>query len=204
MEAKRIRRGTGARAPLLAALWAIGVCLPMLVSPQAFIGDGGDMVALEYPVEAFASWRLRSGDLPLWNPYQLGGVPFQAGTHNLLSPSYWGSFLFTPHLNLKLSLALHLALASAGAAWLASRRTGSWLAALLAGLGYGLSGFSLGHLFAGHRRLLSTAAYLPWVVGLLDGAVRLRRGRGLLAGAALGLMLLAGHHQVVWIGILGA
>jgi hypothetical protein len=203
MEPQRIPPGSRAFAPLLAAVSALGLCLPMLASPQVFIGDGGDMVALEYPAEAFSASRLRIGDLPLWNPYQLGGVPFQAGAHGLLSPSYWGAAFLGPHVNLKLSLSAHLALASAGAAWLASRRTGSWIAALVAGLGYGLSGFSVGHLFAGHRRLLATAAYLPWVVGLLDGAVRLRRGRGLLAGAALGLMLLTGHHQVVWIGMLG-
>ncbi|MCP4251341.1 MAG: YfhO family protein [bacterium] len=189
-------------------LGAAGVALlfsgHLLITADPFLGSGTDIIAMEHPLHAFAAGRLAAGDLPLWNPYHLGGFPFQAGVHGYLSPSFWTAAIFEPLFEMKLSIVLHLMLAAAGAAWWARRRTTLGAAAMLAGVTFALSGFAMSHLFAGHRRLFFTAAYLPWLIGLIEIAVRQPR-RGLaLAGLVCGGMLLCGHYQVITIGLVGA
>ncbi len=61
----------------------------LLTTSEAFVWSGTDIVAIEYPLRALAHSRLAEGDLPLWNPYHLGGTPFQTGVHGYLSPSFW-------------------------------------------------------------------------------------------------------------------
>ncbi len=187
-------------APRLRSWWPIAaaavgaslVAVPLLLTPDPFIGSGTDVVAIEYPLRAFAHERLNGGDLPLWNPYHLGGVPFQTGVHGYLSPSFWTTWVLPAVLDMKVGIVLHLALAAAGAAWLV-RRSGcaagqSGWGHVLAGVTYGLSGFMMSHLFAGHPRLVFTAAYLPWVVGLLDGVIRATGNRPVPLGGEGGAM----------------
>ncbi len=40
-----------------------------------FLGNG-DLYAYHYPTAVFIHNELRSGAIPLWNPYQLAGQPF--------------------------------------------------------------------------------------------------------------------------------
>ncbi len=201
----RLGRLAGFGWPVLVAAGAALVFAGhLLTTPDPFLGSGTDIVAIEYPQQAFAAAKLGASDLPLWNPYHLGGAPFQTGVHGYLSPSFWLTALVPPLLAMKLAIVLHLMLAAAGGAWLARLKTGSALAAVLAGIAFAFSGFVVSHLFAGHPRLVFTAAYLPWVVGLLDRAVQQRPRGMLLAGVVCGLMILCGHYHVVFIGLCGA
>jgi hypothetical protein len=53
----------------------------------------GDAVTYIYPVKEFAAAAVRRGEVPLWNPYLLGGYPFtyntQAGVYYPLSLLYY-------------------------------------------------------------------------------------------------------------------
>jgi len=188
----------------LCALAALLFAGGLLTTDELFLGSGTDIVSMEYPLHSFATDWLGRGVLPLWNPYVLCGVPFQAGVHGYLYPGNWTGVVFPTGFDIKLGLVLHLVLAAVGGAFLARGRTDKRLASCLTGLAYGLSAFAVLHLFAGHRVLVATAAWLPWVIGAIDRAARGER-RYLLIGAALsGLMLLCGHYQVIYIGMGGA
>src|ERR1051325_51512 len=43
-----------------------------------------DVVALFYPFKALLGQSARSGEIPLWNPYIMGGAPFQANAQSAL------------------------------------------------------------------------------------------------------------------------
>jgi hypothetical protein len=197
----RLRSLLAPRLDLIgAAAVALAFVAHLFATADPFLGSGTDMVSMEHPLHAFAAKWLGSGVLPLWNPYLLGGAPFQTGMHGYLYPGWWSAALFPVDLDLKLGIALHLILAAVGATWFARGRVESRAAALLAGLVFALSGFFVAHLFAGHRTLVATAAWLPWIAGALDRAAR-RGPRWLLPGAAIaGLAFLSGHHQLLYIG----
>ncbi|HUT78292.1 MAG TPA: hypothetical protein VM285_11425, partial [Polyangia bacterium] len=198
---QRLRGLLGPRLDLIgAAAIALAFVAHLFATSDPFLGSGTDMVSMEHPLHAFAASWLGRGVLPLWNPYALGGVPFQTGMHGYLYPGWWTGAVLPVDFDIKLGIALHLMLAAVGATWFARGRVESRAAALLAGLAFALSGFFVAHLYAGHRTLVATAAWLPWLAGAVDRAARLGP-RWLLPGAAVaGLALLSGHHQVLYIG----
>ncbi|MDD5309867.1 MAG: YfhO family protein [Deltaproteobacteria bacterium] len=186
-----------------AAATALAFVLPLFATSELFLGSGTDMVSNEYPLHVFATSWIAKGVLPLWNPYILGGIPFQAGIHGYLYPGWWTGIVLPAGFDIKLGILLHLALAAVGGAWFARGRVRSRLASYVAGSAFALSGFMFLHLFAGHRVMIATAAYLPWIAGCVDRALRGSR-KHLLPGAALaGLMVLCGHYHVVFIGTAG-
>jgi hypothetical protein len=199
----RLRRRLGERADLLgAALAALAFGGHLLLTDEYFFGAGTDVLSFEYPLHAFASEWLRRGVLPLWNPFLFGGVPFQTGVHGYLYPGLWTGLALPAGFDFKLGIVLHLVLAAVGATWFARGRVASRLAALLAGTTFALSAFPVVHLYAGHRTLLTTAAWLPWVAGCLDRSLR---GRGSLRAGVLasGLMWLSAQYQIVFVSLGG-
>lgn len=192
-------RWSGIGVALLAVLL---FTIPLWTSPDPFIGSGTDLVTFEHPFHSFATERLRHGDLPLWNPYELGGVPFEAGVHGHLSPSYWSLYFLPPLADLGFGFVIHLMLAAAGMAYWASRRGLSREAQALAGITYALSAFMLLHCFGGHRRLVFTAAHLPWVAAFAQDVTRTGR-RWIPAALATGLAVWCGHYHVLYLGFVG-
>jgi hypothetical protein len=59
---------------------------PAWATPQSgwHYSDIGDLATAFYPFRAIASKSVRSGTLPLWNPYFLGGAPFLANAQSAL------------------------------------------------------------------------------------------------------------------------
>lgn len=147
------------------------------------------------------------GQLPLWNPYQLGGTP-------LLANSQSGA-MYPPHIKLGLlhfptPLAtgllawFHLFWAGIGAALLVRRLSdgAGWIAPLVAGASFALSPFLLGWLAL--SSVPATTSWIPWlilgVLGLFEDDSRLRCLAG--TAACAGLMLLAGHLQFAAYGMM--
>jgi hypothetical protein len=148
---------------------------------------------LLYPVHA-----LRAGELPLWNPYALGGYPFwgdpQAG---LFSPTSWLCYLLSfvsegPWL-IQVKVLVNMWIGLAGMHFLCARRTGSDLAGALGALAYVLGSPLLVHK---NGAFLWPLLYLPWAVLALEHFLdRPSAGRGALLAIAVGLCGSAGHPQ---------
>jgi hypothetical protein len=168
---------------------------------------GVDVFAYFYPYRDFASEALRSGRLPLWNPYLFMGAPLLANSQvAVLYPLHWPLMWLSVPKQVAWSIVLHIYLAGAGiylfARWAARLRPlPAWIAAVAFALG-GFLGAQVEHI-----NQLNASAWLPWLLiclerSMLEGP---RRWLALLAGGAVvALMLLAGHTQAVYIVLFGA
>lgn len=160
---------------------------------------------------AYQYERLSRGEIPLWNPYNNGGLPFIADTQAaVFYPPRWitiglsslaGGWSYNA---LQLEMTAHVLLFSLLMYGFARRLTlGNELsrpAALAAALIIGYGGYTAGYPPL-QLAVLEAAAWLPLtLLGVLE-ATRARRvaPRFLaLAGCALGLSWLAGHPQTSW------
>ncbi|GAB4478710.1 MAG: hypothetical protein Kow00124_23380 [Anaerolineae bacterium] len=179
-------------ALFFAPVWAGGGWLPY---------GGGDLASLLWPNMVYGSRMLKAGQLPLWTPHLFGGMPFWADNQTaVLYPPNLAVMLLTdvPYAALEGLVVFHIWLA--GAAMYACLRLiepegfGPAPAALGA-VAWMLSDVFVTHI--GNLNLNAAAAWLPLVFlgawrGLRDRSV----GWALLAGAAFGLGLLAGHAQM--------
>lgn len=180
---------------LLLALLALLFLNPILWPPPGTATGGADVRALFVPWLTFAREALRSGRLPLWDPFHFAGYPFLSNPQvAFFYPPTWLAWLLPVRLALSLQLAFHLWLMGAGT-WLFLRRAGATqMGALLGALTFAFSGFSGARIFAGHLGLLATIAWLPWLLlALLWAASRRQRLAGVVAGIPFGLAILAGH-----------
>ncbi|MBN1955429.1 MAG: YfhO family protein [Anaerolineae bacterium] len=155
-----------------------------------------------YPRRAFFAAAVRSGQLPLWNPYMLGGYPL-AGDINaqVFYPFNWlAVLLVSPARSFALLAWFHLGLTGLLMyGFLRSARL-SPLPALLGGSAWMLNGVTIVWLENPHR--LSTAAWLPGLFWLFELALRRRRRLAYAAGGGLmfGLMVLGGQPQYAALG----
>jgi hypothetical protein len=189
----------------------VGVCFWRIVIGGRVLA-GGDMFTYFYPYWAEATRALRSGRLPLWNPYLFAGVPFLANSQaGVLYPPNWPLWLSMPaHRSVHLSPVLHIGLAATGGyLWMrvgqGLGRVGSWTT----GLTYALGGYLTAQLE--HVNQVQGLAWLPFVLLLYDCSFIPSKSvtkRSALAFAALGiaiaLALLAGHTQTGFTLLVGA
>lgn len=160
---------------------------------------GGDFASFYYPLYAFGVGTLHAGQIPLWNPYLYGGMPFAADVQtavfypvNLIFFSLLGGF---DYRTLELLAVLHYFLAAAGCYALCVSLGSSRIAGIIGGTVFAFSGFMVSHL--GHVPMLAVAAWLPFVI--LAGHQAFTR-RSISWSVATGLILsvaiLAGHAQI--------
>jgi hypothetical protein len=169
----------------------------------------GDFSGQFVTFAAYQYDRLSHGEIPLWNPYNNGGLPFIADTQaavfyppRLLTISL-SSGGWTYH-TLELEMAVHI-LAFSLMMYALIRRmtlnkngsiTGGLVSAIIASYGGFLTGYPVQQL-----AILEAAIWLPLaVLGILE-ATRTVKIRGLwliLSGFALGLSWMAGHPQTSW------
>jgi hypothetical protein len=184
-----------------------------------------DGIAQFYPWRHFAAATLHAGLLPLWNPYQFSGTPFVANSQSAVF--YPGNILFylLPTARaFAYSAVLHLTLAG-WFLYLLLRRMGcSQLAALFGGIVYAYSAWQVAWLQL--PTFLATSCWIPLLLRqvLAIGGRGNRESRekqfkiqnpkskiqnpiaGNMAalGGIVGLMLLAGHLQIAFYGLLAA
>jgi len=164
-----------------------------------------DAVLQYYPWRAFAADSIHAGQIPLWNPYQLCGMPFLAnGQSAVLYPPNALFWIMPVKYAFGWSALLHLTLAGWLTYALASRALGlSPLAGTLAGLAYQLSGF-----LVSWTPMTAALDTMAWIPGLLV-AVKLlwerpTAVRTCLLGVVTTLTLLAGHLQFAYYGLVVA
>ena len=160
---------------------------------------------------AYQYERLSRGEIPLWNPYNNGGLPFIADTQAaVFYPPRWitiglsalaGGWSYNA---LQLEMTAHVLLYTLLMYGFARRLTlGNELsrpAALAAALIIGYGGYTTGYPPL-QLAVLEAAAWLPLaLLGVLEAtrSPRVAPRCLALAGCALGLSWLAGHPQTSW------
>ncbi len=160
---------------------------------------GGDLASFLYPVYSFAARNIQNGTIPLWNPYQFGGMPFAADMQTgMFYPINFLAFLlvrpFTYEAMEGLAI-LHYYLASVFMyIYLRSLGIGR-LGSFASGVGFAFCGFVVAHL--GHLNMLASAIWLPLILYFFHKAcVRGSITSAIAGGAAYGISILAGHVQM--------
>ena len=144
-----------------------------------------DLFSEFYPRHSFAGATLRRGELPLWDPHQIGGLPFLATLQGgvLYPPNLLYALLPTSTAMGALSL-LHIILAGAFM-FLLSRELGRGTAASwLAGLTFMLGGSTLFLIY--HTNAINSA---PWLPAALYCTSRLGREGNLRWALSLGVVV---------------
>ena len=175
----------------------------LVVQPGRLLySDYSDMLSLHLPAKRFEvrSWQ-QTGEVPLWCPYNFGGMPF---VHDLQSSAFYPPhlpLLLLPeeHIGAALSwlIVLHVIVAGwcmfAYARWRGLGTAG----ALVAACGYMFAGKWLLHVLAGGHYNMVPLAWLPLVLLWLEQAIC--RGsllRATWAGMAFALIVLGAYPYV--------
>ena len=132
-----------------------------------------DGVIFNIPLRVAAANLIRSGHLPLWNPYMFCGLPLHgAAQAGLLFPLNWFYVISSPRVATNLMMLSTYMVAAVGA-YLYARRAGADIAGAIAtSLIWQWCAFMVEQI--GHTNIVHTAAVLPW---LLWSCRRLSRHR---------------------------
>lgn len=140
---------------------------------------------------------IRSGYLPLWDPYIFSGMPLHgAAQAGILFPLNWFYLISSPPIATNLMMLSTYAVAAIGA-YIYARRAGADIAGAIAtSLIWQMSAFMVEQI--GHTNILHTAALLPWTLWAVDGYLANgARRRGVLLIALIALQVFAGHQQTL-------
>ena len=179
---------------------------PVLKPDRDKIIYGGDLLSQFYYWKGYLKDSLLSGFIPFWNPYLFSGTPFLAHPATAFFYPATLLYLYLPLNYAFLSVILiHILIAYLGMFFFTSRYSDS-LSAAFASAVFAFGGYFAARIYAGHIDLLTTAAWLPWVLGNLmvifeDGFSRKRFMRTVLF---LSLMVLAGYNAYLVFSALAA
>jgi hypothetical protein len=182
--------GVGYALLLFAMFWRVPVNHQMA---------GWDSLEEYWPDLIYQARAYTSGELPLWNPYTLGGYSFHADPQaSMLAPGNWVCVLVSPIVGTGPGLMMFkILLLFYAALWgthvLLYRWTRCHAGAALAAITYCVGAPVLVHK---NGALLWPMLYLPWAMVALDAYLdRPSLRRGALLGFAVGATGAAGHPQ---------
>jgi len=175
----------------------LGVLVGGYFAPQLLGGTTQwDGIDVHYASQRYFADAIHNGELPFWTPYIFSGFPLLADLQTgAWYPLNWPFFLLgmTPN-SISGELLLHTLIACLGAYFLARRLFNKQHAAIASGMFYGLSGYFAAH--SQHVGMVETAAWLPWLVLLLDSiAERVTAARLAMSGLLGAAVALPGHFQ---------
>ncbi|HEX7049505.1 MAG TPA: YfhO family protein [Longimicrobiales bacterium] len=186
---------TGDPGGFLPTGWLIGSYLILAVVfflPALMPGTmiyGSDHLGEAYFSEKFATDRLAAGELPKWNPYIFGGLPFFANAMDTYYPiTVLLRLVGVPTYHLPLFIfILQSFLAGVGTFLLVRELGGRTFAAYLAGLAFMFSGYTISFILGGHDGRMIVATLAPLFFFAIHRAVRTGGLRWyVLAGVVLG------------------
>jgi hypothetical protein len=137
-------------------------------------------------------------EIPYWNPYIFGGMPFWAHFEStIFYPLGFLFWLLEPVRAYGLTMFVHLALAGIFMFLLAKSFGISRFGAFAAGAIFACNGFVMAILFLGHLSPVESYVWLPVVLYFLNRVVRSESAlpSAVLAGAFWGVQILAGAPQ---------
>lgn len=169
----------------------VGYCMPILSDLDRWGWYDWDL----FFFHAGAHYRsvVEFGELPLWNPWYLGGFPSIGNPQApFLDPWFVLDLLFGFVRSIRLRIAGHVFLGLTGMYWLARQMGLSWLAAAYAAGTFIFSTWLTLHLHTGHQWVLGFV-YVPWTVGLLHRSVMRRRwSPAVIAAFVVALLIVEG------------
>jgi hypothetical protein len=173
-----------------------------------------DFVEYVFPMQAFAAKSFAHGEIPFWNPYTFGGMPFLADLQvgffylfNRLLSLFTLSGNNLPILGLEIIIILHFFISQINTYALARYFKVSSYGALISAVSYSFSMFMVGHVI--HPMIVYQLAWLPLVLMLFVKAFDTKKiFYAIIAGAILGMAMLSGHPQttlyvVTLLGLVG-
>ncbi len=161
-----------------------------------------DQYASAYAVHEWQAeqWRA-TGQLPLWNPMIMDGLPYIAPvTHgDVLYPTSFLRWFLSADKVTNLGFVLHYILAGLFTFLFLRRLKVSWVGSAVGGLAYQLSGIVISYARPGHDGKLFVSTMLPLACLALIIALRDRRTWGYpLLAVAVALCLLSPHVQTTY------
>lgn len=180
-------------AALAVTLAPVLYFLPATLSGVILCPDDGLLQNVPYRVAA--ADIVRSGYLPLWNPYIFSGMPLLASAQvGILFPLNWFYLIFSAATATNLMVISSYMVAALGA-FLYSRRIGATIAgAAVCSLVWQGSGALVGQI--SHINIVHTSCIVPWLFWSLEAyATGASYRRGVLLAALIAIQFFAGHQQ---------
>lgn len=169
-----------------------------LIPKEGQIIYGGDLQDQFYYWKSFYKENISKGVIPFWNPYSFSGMPFLA--HPSIAAFYPlnGIFLLFPiPIAFSLFLFLHILIAGVGMYWYGIHRWDK-ITSLTAAFMFAFSGMFASRIFSGHIDIISTLAWIPFVLGSLQSVINQpNRKNTLFSIFFLTVQILAGYQLVV-------
>ncbi|HMB69297.1 MAG TPA: hypothetical protein VKU85_08290, partial [bacterium] len=139
-------------------------------------------------------------ELPRWNPYILGGLPFLDATHgDTFFPSSLLQFLMPVYRALGHKLILHVFLAGVFMAFYLRTLRLHPNAVAVGALAYMLSPVLVSYIFAGQDGKMYVTSMAPLVLGMLERAMRSGSIRAFVGlGLCIGLLILSAQIQMAY------
>jgi hypothetical protein len=183
-------------ALILAAFWKLTLMKGVVITDDIFASD---LMNENFPYRFALGQALRAGHWPLWIRELYGGFPLlarsEAGVCYPFNIVLFG--LLPPFVALNLTILLTLVTAAIGMYCYARQLEATTLAAVLAGVAFGFSGYLVSHLK--HLSMANGACWLPVGLALLERAVVRDTYRPLLWFAVVfGLQHLSGNAQTAY------
>lgn len=178
----------------MAAFWKFRIVDP--AQDPSLLLSTIDLYTEHLPMARFGFAALSSGSLPLWNPYQLCGLPMLAVSHTgLLYPGNAPYWWLDAAVATEFVYVVHLILAAAGL-WGLARSFGiGWAGCASGAVAYAWSGYLAIH--AHQSAILSGLAWLPATLLAIEWALRGKRWGLAAIAVAVALQILNGATEVL-------
>ncbi|HTK82424.1 MAG TPA: YfhO family protein [Bacteroidota bacterium] len=170
-----------------------------IIFKSAFFWE--DFMYFYYPARNFAAVSMAGGELPLWNPFTLNGMPFQADIQTALF--YIPNMLLTLFVSggklsfywLELEIVGHYVIAGVGMYYLAKSYGLERIYAFFAALVFMFSGYAITR--AIHQPMICETAWLPLIILLFRKMMKEKSAVAMiLCAVVLGHAILAGFPQL--------
>jgi hypothetical protein len=167
--------------------------LPALMTGLVVSPDDG--ILQNVPFRVAAAHIVRSGHLPIWNPYIFSGMPLLgAAQGGILFPLNWFYLVFAASTSSNLMVLFSFMTAALGAFLYARSTRTSIAGAALTSLVWQAGGFLVNQI--SHINIVQTAALLPWVLWAIERyAGSGNRKHAALIAVFVALQFFAGHQQ---------
>ena len=169
----------------------------IVLSGHLLIGD--DFVTFYLGMKKFLFDEVRlHQEIPYWNPYIFGGMPFWAHFEStIFYPLGFLFYLLSPEKAYGLTMALHFFLAGLFMYLLARSLGVGAVGGFIASAVFACNGFLMAILFLGHMSPVESYIWLPLVITFVNRAVHADTswGNAVAAGVFWGIQILAGAPQ---------